>query len=66
MVDAKVAQQYELKNLPAQVTLSECNVPINRSDFLSTDIYNTVTEADRVRLSYNILNDQKFTEMKNS
>ena len=57
VVDAKVKQQFDQKNIPHRVTLAESSQPIRRGDILTNDIYDILTEAERVRLSFNILNN---------
>lgn len=62
-VEAKVQQQFDQKNIPHRVTLAESSEPVRRSDILTNEIYDILTEAERVRLSFHILNDQRFSQM---
>jgi hypothetical protein len=63
VVDARVKQQFDQKNIPHRVTLAESSEPVKRGDILTNDIYDILTEAERVRLSFHILNDQRFSSM---
>lgn len=64
---AKYVEEQEKKGIRARVSRAECQVPITQGMMASLeddeDLYTVMSEADRVRLCYNILTKIKLAEM---